>query len=718
VALSTLGISRARKQKSGVQKAGLRRDIQGLRALAVAAVIADHLFHWPSGGFVGVDVFFVISGFLITGLLLREYERTGHISFKNFYLRRIKRILPASTAVLVATLVGSYFVFSNSRFMSALWDVVWALFFAGNWRFASVGTDYFQAGGPVSPIQHFWSLAVEEQFYFVWPWLMLLIFLLFARSARAKAHARTAVGAVMVLLCVISFAWAMWETAHMPTQAYFSTFSRAWELGVGALIAVASPLLTRLRGALRPALSWIGLAGIVASLALINSESPFPAPSAALPVFATALVIIAGTGGEQRYLSPLTNPVSQYLGDVSYSLYLWHFPIIIFSGALFDLNNPVVLLLTLAAIVLTSLYGYHLIEDPIRKSSWLSGDRRKKNRAPVTHAYKLTSLSLLAVVTAAVVSSVLVQPPAPVAASIPRPAPAATASSARLASTSGPETTRLQTEIAAALASPEWPALTPSMDDVISGPQAPSDIAACGKMGAVDPQSCTWGGPSATKTAVVIGDSVAMTYVGALREALKDRPEWQLKTYAAFGCTFTETRIAHSDAALMNACPARKDQAVAAINELKPDLVFITNTYEPRIGLDSKAPLTPKDWSDSTRALVQKFSGSAKKVVFLSPPPSDVDIKSCYTRVSRPGDCASSVTGQWVDVANVEGELAKSFGGAFVDSREWFCSGQSAMCPAYVGKTPTKVDKVHMAPDYAIKIGPALAEELVRLQLL
>ncbi|WP_162237669.1 acyltransferase family protein [Agreia sp. Leaf244] len=178
-----------------------RRDIQGLRMVAVVVVIFDHLIGWPTGGFIGVDVFFVISGFLITGLLLREHDRSNTISFIGFYKRRIRRILPAATLVLVVTVVVAFVVFNVSRATQTFWDGIWSFFFAANWRFASAGTDYFQADGPVSPLQHFWSLAVEEQFYFVWPWLMLLIFILGGRAAKWNTKAaHRAIGIAMVII--------------------------------------------------------------------------------------------------------------------------------------------------------------------------------------------------------------------------------------------------------------------------------------------------------------------------------------------------------------------------------------------------------------------------------------------------------------------------------------------------------------------------------------
>ena len=214
----------------------IRRDIQGLRAIAVALVIADHLIGRPSGGFIGVDVFFVLSGFLITGLLIRERERTGRISFRSFYVRRARRILPLAALVLVVTVSVSWLVFRTSRAVQTSVDALWSLLFAANWRFAAVGTDYLQAGVPVSPVQHYWSLAVEEQFYLAWPWLVLLAFWLATRFVRKPRLVLTVLFSVAI---VSSLVWAFYEVESARTVAYFSTFSRAWELGVGALIAVA-----------------------------------------------------------------------------------------------------------------------------------------------------------------------------------------------------------------------------------------------------------------------------------------------------------------------------------------------------------------------------------------------------------------------------------------------------------------------------------------------
>jgi peptidoglycan/LPS O-acetylase OafA/YrhL len=204
--------------------------VQGLRAFAVVAVVLDHLLGWPAGGFVGVDVFFVISGFLITGILIREHARTGSVSFRSFYVRRVKRILPAAVLVLAATLAGSYFLLNAARYSATGRGRPGALVFSANWRFALGSTDYFAQGRPVSPVQQYWSLAVEEQFYVVWPCVLLLVLTLVARRGRSVDQARVALVVVLAALTVLSFGWALWETANVPTAAYFSTLSRTWEL--------------------------------------------------------------------------------------------------------------------------------------------------------------------------------------------------------------------------------------------------------------------------------------------------------------------------------------------------------------------------------------------------------------------------------------------------------------------------------------------------------
>ncbi|WP_416954508.1 acyltransferase family protein [Nocardioides sp. T5] len=686
-----------------------RWDIQGLRAFAVIAVILDHLVHWPAGGFVGVDVFFVISGFLITGLLLREHEKTGRISFLAFYRRRAKRILPAALVVLAVTVAASAVIFGQGRARSTATDAVWAALFAGNWRFAAQSTDYFQADGPVSPIQHYWSLSVEEQFYFVWPWVMLGILALLARRHVPVRQARRFVGAVLLVVTLASFVWALYESAVNPNQAYFSTFSRVWELGVGALLAVAAPVAHRIPDAVRPALAWAGLAAMTASLWVVTPASTFPAPWAALPVLATALVIAAGTFAErdsQAPIFPLTNRVSGYVGDISYSLYLWHFPISILGVAVIG-ESPQALAALGVLILVVSVYSYHLLEDPVRKSSWL--EPRGTARENPWEGLGALWLSALALCVVAMCISLL-RPIAPV--------DALDASEQRAIEQDvavqrfSPALAGLQIDIREALQAEAWPRRAePSMDEAINQPEAPADVMPCGQRGTLDVAACTWGPDSPSRKAVIVGDSVSMTYVSVLRDALPS--DWSLTSAGTFGCAYTSTLISNPDAAITAACEDRKAQATAAIKQLEADVVFVTNTYEPRVPIGSEEPLTPEEWKASSTKLLKELEDSVGAIVMLSPPPSDLNLADCYSRLGSPSRCISEVTGQWLQQAAAEKDIASNVGGQFVDSRHWFCADD--LCPAFVGSTPMKSDQVHITPQYQKLIVPAVTERLKRV---
>lgn len=278
MAQSTL--TKNRPSSAGKSSSHARRlDIQGLRAIAVLAVVANHLTGYPGGGFVGVDIFFVISGFVITLGLVRERETAGRVSFKDFYFRRVARILPAGTLAIVVTIIVSYIAFFAERANSVLQDGLWALFFSANWRFALTGTDYWAEDSPISPLQHYWSLGVEEQYYFVWPLVVVLVLSVAAKLRASIGGRRIILAVILAVLIAVSFAWALMETKDNAAWAYFSTPSRAWELGVGALIAVLNPLFRYISPAFRAILGWAGIAGIAASIAIIAKSFTFPTPN-------------------------------------------------------------------------------------------------------------------------------------------------------------------------------------------------------------------------------------------------------------------------------------------------------------------------------------------------------------------------------------------------------------------------------------------------------
>ena len=690
----------------------MRQDIQGLRAFAVIVVILDHLLHWPSGGFIGVDVFFVISGFLITGLLLREHERTGRISFADFYKRRAKRILPASALVLLVTLVASYFIFSQSRFLSILGDTLAALLFAGNWRFAAAGTDYFQAGVPVSPLQHFWSLAVEEQFYFVWPWLMLGIFALLARTA-PRTSGRIAVGVTIGLVSLCSFAWAMYESSNAPTVAYFSTFSRSWELGVGALLAVVAPVLGMIPNVLRPVIAWVGMAGMAASLFVVNGSVLFPAPMAALPVFSAALVILAGTGvGQHNYLRPFANKVTGYLGNISFSLYLWHFPVIIILGALME-ESLDYYLVAAAASFLIAMYAYHLVEDPVRRSNWLSGKKNGKS-APqqLNGAYKLTSLSLLAVVAACVSVAALVPPKVPTE-NLAAPMPTVTSGPSGPSLSVGVQ--EKQSQIAASLKSATWPAkLSPSLDDPNAGISAEMGAGCLNPADLANTTVCTTG--SGPKTAMVIGDSVAASWAPAIRGAL-DGQGWAVHTVAFSGCPFLAAEVAIDNKPdLSQKCNDSRPGIEAQIKSLKPQLVIISSAQSGFnfLGSGSEGPAAISEWTQALAGAITIVKASGAQVAVLASNPEGKAVTSCATRTSAPSDCASTVSAGWFQKAEAERAAADQTGTLFIDPLPWLCASNN-VCPMYIGDKLVRWDSTHLTEPFTAEVSPLLRESLAPL---
>ncbi|WP_460775561.1 acyltransferase family protein [Microbacterium sp. GXF7504] len=349
-----------------------RRDIQGLRAVAVVAVVLCHALGLPAGGFAGVDVFFVVSGFVITASLLRDVAQHGRVRLGSFYGARVRRILPVAVlAIAVVTAVG-FAVFNGPRAWQTLQDAGWAAVFAMNWHLALEGTDYFAASGAESPLQHLWTLSVEEQFYLVWPLLVVLLVAALPAAARSGRRARVVVGAGALAVAAASFAWGAVQTAAAPEVAYFSTATRAWELALGAVLAAAAPVLARIPRPIGGALGWVGTAGVVAAFLMLDPASPMPVPAAVLPTAAAALVLAGGVAGDprHRHLFVLTNPVSTFIGDMSYSLYVWHFPVLVFAAVLLPPGTATTLLV-LAVVAVVSLVSYFAVEQPLHRSPWL-----------------------------------------------------------------------------------------------------------------------------------------------------------------------------------------------------------------------------------------------------------------------------------------------------------------------------------------------------------
>lgn len=323
------------------------------------------------GGFVGLDVFFVISGFLITGLILGDYRKRGSVSLRYFYGRRAKRLLPMAATVLVFISIGSLILFSTVMQIDTGKDVLAATLYFVNWRFIAEGVDYFAfTEGIVSPTQHYWSLSVEEQFYFLWP---LLIIVSIAVATRTFRRPTGVILTMTVLLATASLVYSILYTAADPQSAYFSTLTRGWEILFGAVLAIVLPRSIRLPGFLAGIMVVSGVAVVIATAFIFKDIDPYPGWRALLPVLGTMALIIGGTSVQRGIgIKILAQRPLQYLGKISYAWYLWHWPFVVFAIAIWDDMRPGFLLLATLAAWVPAQISHLLIEEPFRRSKYLN----------------------------------------------------------------------------------------------------------------------------------------------------------------------------------------------------------------------------------------------------------------------------------------------------------------------------------------------------------
>lgn len=675
-----------------------RPDLQGMRAVAVLTVFADHLFGWPSGGFVGVDMFFVLSGFFITGILIRERSESGTLSFKDFYVRRVKRILPSALLVLVATVVAAHFLFPAARARETLLDALWAAVFGANIRFETLGADYFQQDQPPSPVQHYWSLSIEEQFYFVWP---VLLFVLFASTRRfrrrGKQHVRQLVlFTSMAVVVAASFGWALYLSASDPNAAYFSTFTRVWELGVGALLAIAGPWLMRISVAARPVLAYLGLAGVVASVLLIDSTVQFPAPWAALPVLSTALVIASFHGVIPHTVPILTNPVARWFGDTSYTLYLWHWPVLLLLQAVLPRGLLYFMLALGLSLGLTAV-TYHFYENPIRKSDWLADLPKDKDRR-----LPQLSLTLWAFVGAAAAASTIIailgiQYSDRIAVTDEIVAedrfdadltPPATDADPCLGAPA-------MVNVGCVLRDPSVP-LKPSIDH-FADDRRPAGNGCFRAEDDAALKACTFGytGADAVRIALV-GDSHGGSLLPAILPLLNQN-KWQLTTYVGIGCQWQMPMLAE--------CKGGEIVQPALLLE-RYDLVLTTASR--------RATATAEEYI----AAWAPVAATGSKIAVLAAIPDVADSSlACLSRVNiggdQTGECGTSRTDAF---AIPDPQLAAAHevpGTTVIDLTPFYCNADR--CPTVIGNVIVYRDTGgHLTRTFASTLAPALQEGLRR----
>lgn len=658
-----LFLESARDKGPGVSNAssGFRADIQGLRAFAVLLVVANHLFTWPTGGYVGVDVFFVISGYLITGNLLREHKSTGWISISAFYARRLRRIMPVALVVALATIAAGYAIWFLPQANQTLLDGLASVFWVSNWHFAALGTDYLAASGPVSPFQHYWSLSVEEQFYVVMPWAILVLAWV-GRRLPAKM-AVSVLGGGLVLLGIASLAWGFLVTTNYPAIAYFDTISRSWEFVAGALVAFAGRRIAPRRVLAGKVLQIIGLCIIGASATILTSHSAFPAPGAILPVLGSVLVIVGGLGSERASVSLLTAKPAQYLGTISYSLYLWHFPVIIYLHALHPDSNWLSVVTAVALMLVLSHLSFKYVETPGRSSRWLRSWERRP--AVVDRKWKGRQILAGSLVALTVLSLGALQMRGP----------------AELSN-------------AAAL----MPSESPAMDQCRNA------------LGEANPHYCQYGDQTSDQKTLVLGDSVAVSWVPAVAEAWPSRATTGLG-FASCSPFLIDTLPRVNTSNSIAACAREKERMFRVAEEMRPDVIVLSGdqgAYE-RQADGATGDVAAAKWSQAVAKTVSRYASFGATVIILPSPPLGKDVRSCSNRLSAYANCDSSISTVWDDKTEAERTAAAASGAVFVEIGKWFCSPQG-VCPAHVGTTVVRSDTTHLTESMALTLGPKLAE--------
>ena len=632
-------------------------------------MVLDHAgLRFLAGGYVGVDVFFVLSGYLITGLLLREAGRDGRVRLTDFYVRRARRILPAAVLTLVVTDVAALLLLNLVRARETVSDSVWAAFFMANVHFAQAGSDYFAQGQPPSPVQQFWTLAVEEQFYLVWPVVLAVVL--------GVAFLRRRLLWIVLAAAVASLAWSIHSTATDAQYAYFSTATRAWELALGAALAIVAP---RLRGAA----AWLGLALICTAAVAFSNSTPFPGYAALLPTIGAALVIAAAPGSASRLLSLAP---FRYVGDRSYALYLWHWPVLVIAAEYVghDLSTAVRLGLLAGAFGL-SILSYGLYENPIRKMSW----------RPQTGALLWPASAAVILAVAVPILIVLNARATRISEAAAAVRPAALVGQTTAARDSWQPLPAVVQAVNAAKrnAGLPWP-LTPAVTDLRNDFYAFPAGCAAGR-GQTSSTVCHLGASGAAKTIAVIGDSHAQMWMPTiLRMARRDG--WEVVPFVKVGCV--PTKWLHTTDW---GCTVWYRWALARAAKLHPQVTLLAASWA-----DDPHPATAVRAVSALIGRVKRFS--ATTIVIGDSPHqhrNPVDCLLASAATMRTCSARASLAELQTD-ASVASSAAKH-GVGFVKVTGWFCARASrvaVLCPLVVNRTISWIDLGHISETYGLEL--------------
>lgn len=650
--------------RDDIAPGGFRPEIQGLRGLAVAFVVIFHI--WPAalpGGYVGVDIFFVISGFLITGLLTRMALSDGGISLVGFYTRRVRRLLPAAIVTLLATLAGTLLFVSDAWWEETAKQVVASALYVQNWRLAEQASDYLGALDAPSPVQHFWSLSIEEQFYIVWP--LLMIAALWWARRRGHAPTRTLI-LVLGLMLAGSLAASILITPHDPSWAYFGTHTRVWELALGGMLALT---IDRIRpgSRMRAAMAGGGVLAAFASALLFANSHHFPGSRALLPTLGAALIIAAGSVRVGRFRG-FDIAALRYVGDRSYSIYLWHWPLIVFYAAHRTAIGLLDGLLLITATLAVSDLSYRFIEQPYRRSA------SRHEWRPLIDA--TVAVGLCVAVAGGLAYAIERQPiDISLIGTANYPGPAALLANAPVPAGVKP-----------------LPPLGKLGDDI---PVVYKTKCHQEQKG-VDATGCQLGDPDGTRTIVVLGDSHAAQWIPAVDRIAKDR-KWKLVSFTKSACPVTRVTIL-DDGKPYEQCTLWREKVLAEIARLKPDFVITSQSNYSSVPADAMI--------EGLRSVWNELAGEGVRVIAIRNTPFSLfDPRNCLA--TDPAKCVNPRSK--VEPENIFARAAEAAKGVtLVDLNDALCGRDT--CPAVVGNIVVFRDNHHLTATYSLALAPYLAK--------
>ncbi|OBF18242.1 acyltransferase [Mycobacterium kubicae] len=718
-------------QEKRTPQSGFRNDIEGLRGFTLLAIVGWHIsMPGVSGGFVGPDIFFEISGFVITGQLWRQVSTTGTVGLRKFYAARARRLLPVSATVGVVTAIAAALLLPVVQAQGALKDAIACALYVPNFWFIVQQVDYF-AGGAPSPFQHYWTLGVEEQFYLLWPPLIVGTAWLIRRLRRrakddapsSKSPSKNPYLALVTFIALSSFVLSLLITYVMPLAAYFSLFTRAWQLAVGALVALTAEYWSRLPARAAVATGWVGTAMVLWACTVFTPDIPYPGTAALLPVLGTALVLGAGCSapnqGAGRVLgwSPM-----RVIGRLSYSWYLWHWPMLVFAPILVGhrlglFGNFV------AAVVVSGGLGWltlRLVENPLRYATAL---KRSPWKSLAFGGVASAAAACVGVALLMWVSSI----PMPVAVAHGAAAPPLTITSPpiptgdNVAAYDAAVQNVFAQVLAAVAASADVKAVPSNLNPSLAG--------AAGELGkmmfdgclrlpvqAGQPE-CAMGDTSSKTTVAVIGDSHASMWIPAFEQVGKQRP-WRIETMAKAACPMLDLPIANRFVApiveYLQHCEQWRGQVMDRLRAEHPRLVVLSvfrgYTATHSNGFLSGFSSYDSAWNDSLTRLVQQLRGIGAKVLVLGPLPHlDTAVPGCLSEHLDDATACSPPMSSAFNRPGIAAESAavKAGGGQYVEVEGLFCTKQR--CPVIVGNTLVYVDAGHLTLEYSKLLAPALA---------